>query len=91
MPGHAFFEQPVLQHLLGQCLLQSTGLGTKRLHLIGGGLACRIAGQALLACFQKLLRPTVVQALRYPLTAAQLRYRLLAAKTFQNYPALLLG
>jgi len=39
-----FFEQPVLQHLLGHSLLQITRLGTKRCHLIGGGLACRNAG-----------------------------------------------
>ena len=83
MPDHAFFEQPVLQHLLGQSLLQITRLGTKRFHLIGGGLACRIAGQALLACFQELLRPTVIQALRDTLAAAQRGNTLLATQTFK--------
>ena len=55
MPGHAFFEQPVLQHLLGQCLLQITRLGTKRFHLIGGGLGAR----ALNVSLQAALNPPV--------------------------------
>ena len=70
IPDHAFFEQPVFQHLLGQRLLQITRLGTERLHLIAGGLACRIASQTLFAGFKELLRPTVIQALGDTLATA---------------------
>ena len=91
IPAHAFFEQAVLQQRLGQRLLQIARLPAQAPDLIRGRFTGRIPGQPFLTGFQKLLRPTVVQAPRYPLTAAQLRYRLLAAKTFQNYPDLLLG
>ena len=60
IPDHAFFEQPVLQHLLGQRLLEVARLGTQRLHLIAGGLACGIPGQTLLARLQELLRLAVI-------------------------------
>ena len=58
--------------------------GTCGFHLIGGGLACRIAGQALLACFQKLLRPTVIQAIRDALATARRGNTLLATQTFKH-------
>ena len=84
IPDHAFFEQPVLQHLLGQRLLQITRLGAKCLHLIAGGLACRIAGKAFLTGFQELLRPTVIKALCDALATAQYRDALLAAQPFKD-------
>lgn len=62
IPDHAFFEKPVLHHLLGQRLLQVTSFGSKRLHFGTGGLTGRITGQTLLAGFKELLRPAVVQA-----------------------------
>ena len=81
---HAFFEQPVLQHLFGQGFFQRAGLGTEPLHLMAGRLARRVAGKALLAGLQKLLRPAVIQALGDTLAAAQLSYALLTAQAFEH-------
>jgi len=66
IPDHAFFEKPVLQHLLGQRLLEVARLGTQCLHLVTGRLACGIAGKPLLAGLQELLRPTVTLPPLFP-------------------------
>ena len=44
-----FFENPVLQQLLGQCLLQVVRLGTQCLNPNRTGLSGRVAGKTLLA------------------------------------------
>ena len=60
IPDHAFFEQPVLQHLLGQRLPEVARLGTQcAFTSLRGRLAGGVAGKALLAGLQELLRPTV--------------------------------
>jgi hypothetical protein len=53
---------------------------TQVLDLAGRGLAFSVTQNALLAGFEKLLRPFVVEALRDPLTPAQLGDRVLAAQ-----------
>jgi hypothetical protein len=52
-------------------------------------LTCRVTGEPLLAGFQKLLRPTVIQALGDALAAAQRGDALLAAKPFKDNADLL--
>ena len=51
---HAFFEQPCLERLFGDDLLQSRGLAAQTLHLVGRGSTGRIAGKAALAGFEEL-------------------------------------
>jgi len=70
-PEGAFFQQAIFQHRLGQCFLQLGGLAAQFLDLIGGRLTGGIAGQALLASFQKLLRPALIQVLVDAFLAAQ--------------------
>jgi hypothetical protein len=83
-PDHAFFEQPVLQHLLGKRFLQAVCLGPQGLYLVARRRTGCIAGQALPACFEELLRPAVIQALRNPLATAQLGDAVLAAQARQH-------
>ena len=53
-PRSCFFEQPVLEHQLGNHLLQRAGLPTQILDLVRGRRPRGIPGQALLASLQKL-------------------------------------
>ena len=85
-----FFEQPVLQHHLGEQLFELYRPDAQRLDFIRGGLALRITGQSLLAGLQKLLRPTIVQVLVDLLPAAQLRDAFFAAKPLQHDPDIFL-
>ena len=71
IPDQAFFEKPVLQRQVGNQLFHVAHLATQVPDLAGVRLARRVPGQALLACFEKLLRPTVIQALRDPFAPAQ--------------------
>jgi hypothetical protein len=63
--------------LFGSHLLQVTRLATQDLHLVGRGAR---------ACFQKLLRPTVIQALGDTLTTTKSGNALLATQAFQHDP-----
>ena len=67
---HAFFKQPVLEQDIGQRLLEGAHLTAQFLDLAGRRLAFGVARQALLAGFQELLRPFVVETLRDPIAAA---------------------
>ena len=58
-----FFEQPQLQRLFGDNLLQITGLAAQLLDFVVGGGTRRVTGQPLLAGFEELLRPVVIEAL----------------------------
>ena len=88
-PGHAFFEQPVLEREIGHRLLQGRRLGTQLLHLGAGRLRrCRPPGAA--CRLQELLRPAVVQALRDTLAPAMLGDAVLAAQPGEHDPDLLL-
>src|ERR1700736_140274 len=62
-PRHAFFQKPVLEHQFGHHLFQRTGLTAQILALVRGCRACGVAGQALLASLQKILRPAVIEVL----------------------------
>ena len=88
---HAFFEQAVLEGDLGQRLLELTGFGTERLDFIGGRLACGVTGEPLLAGFEKLFRPSVVEVLGDAFFAAELGDAVLAAQAFDDDADFLLG
>src|SRR5690554_1603978 len=70
--NHAFFEQTVLEGQVGHAFLQITRLRPQVLYFIAGCSAGRVTGQPTFAGFHELLRPGVIQALRYALPAAQL-------------------
>jgi hypothetical protein len=88
--GHAFFQEPDLQGLLGDNLLQGSGLTPQLFDLPGRCLAGRIAGEALLARLQELLRPTVIEALGDALATSQLGNAVLTAQAIQDNADLLL-
>src|SRR5579863_10363187 len=88
---HAFFEQPVLEGDLGQRLLELAGFGTERLDLIGGRLTGGITREPLLAGFEELLGPSVVEVLGDAFLAAELGDAVLAAQAFKHDADLLLG
>ena len=67
---HTFFKQPVLEQDVGQRFLEGAHLTAQFLDLAGRRLAFGVARQALLAGFQELLRPFVVETLRDPIAAA---------------------
>jgi hypothetical protein len=66
------FEQAVFDQDLGQRLLELAGLSLEFLDLVRGRLTRRVASQPLLACLQKLLRPTIIEVLVDTLLAAEL-------------------
>ena len=70
---------------------QIAGLAPKLLHLAGIGFPGRIARKTLLAGFEELLRPAVIQALGDPLPPAQLGDALFTSQAFQNNADLLLS
>ena len=80
MPDHVFFEKTVLQRKFGDQLLQVAHLLAQAFNLARGRLAPGVAGEPLLARFQKLFRPAVIQTLGDALAAAQGGDALLAAQ-----------
>src|SRR5271169_4887788 len=70
-PRSRFFQRPVLEGQLGHHLLQRAGFPAQLLDLLRGCSARRVAGQTLLAGFQKFLRPTIIEVLDDPLAAVQ--------------------
>ena len=52
---HVFFEDPKLQSLLGNDLLQITGFAAEIFNLISGRRTQRVASKPLLASFHKVL------------------------------------
>src|SRR5215831_6200376 len=89
-PRSCFFQQPVLEHQLGNDLFQRAGLPTQILDLVRGRGPRGVAGQAFFASFQKFLRPAVIEVLDDPFAPAQLGDAVLAAQTGQNNADLLL-
>ena len=71
MADHVFFEKTVLQRKFGDPLLQVAHLLAQAFNLARGRLAPGVAGEPLLARFQKLFRPAVIQTLGDALAAAQ--------------------
>src|SRR4030081_1732962 len=88
---HAFFEQAVLPRRLGERLLELARLCPQSFHLVGGGLAGRVAGETPLARFHELLRPATIHALRNTFFAAELGDAGLAAQPFQHNTNLIFG
>src|SRR5262249_21735912 len=86
-----FFEQTILQHRLGQRLLEPRILLPQPLHLGCRRLPRRVPEQPLLPSFEELLAPAVVQVGRGPLAATPLRHALLAPQPLQDHADLLLG
>src|SRR6516165_6211884 len=82
-PQSRFFEQPVLERRLGHHLLERAGLPAQLLDLLRGRRSRGVAGQALLAGLQKVLRPAVIEVLDDPFAAAQLGNAVLATQTGQ--------
>ena len=81
--------QPVLQHLVDKRFLEVMHLAAPVLDLARGRLAGGIPRKPLLAGFQELLRPAVVEALGDPFPAAQLGDAVLAAQVREHNPDLL--
>jgi hypothetical protein len=65
-----FFQQPQLQRLLGNDLLQSPSLMAKACHFAARGRTGRIASQATFAGLQELLRPAAIETFGDPFPAA---------------------
>jgi hypothetical protein len=78
-PRSCFFQQPVLEHQLGNDLFQRDGLPTQILDLVRGRRPRGVAGQAFLTSFQKFLRPAVIEVFDDPFAPAQLGDTVLAA------------
>ncbi len=91
MPDHIFFEKTVLQRKFGDQLLQVAHLLAQAFNLARGRLAPGVAGEPLLARFQKLFRSAVIQTLGDALAAAQGGDALLAAQARHHDPDLLLS
>ena len=62
----------VRQRQIGDALLQGTRFTAQVLHITAGCSTYYAAGKPALASFQKLLRPSEIQALRNAFLAAQL-------------------
>src|SRR5208337_5031211 len=90
-PPARFFEQAVLQHQLGQQLLELVSLHPQPLNFIAGRFTRGIAGQPLLARLQEVLGPAIVEVLIDPFLAAQLGRAVLAAQAGDHDPDLVLS
>jgi hypothetical protein len=88
---HAFFKQAVLEGDLGQRLLELAGFGAERLDLVGRRLSRGVASKPLLAGFEKLLGPTVVEVLSDSLFPAELGDAVFTAQSIEHDADLLLG
>src|SRR5262249_25092004 len=80
----AVLGQPILQPGPGEALLEAGIPLPQPLHLGRRRLARRIAEQPLLAGFEELLAPPVVQIGREPLAPTQLRHALLAPQPLED-------
>ena len=85
-----FFEHPILEGELGHHLLQLTVFRAQLLDFVAGGFPSRIPGQLLLAGFQEVLAPAVVEVCCDALSAAEFRDALLTPQPLENDPDLLL-
>ena len=67
---------------LGQRFLELARFGAQVLYLIRGCFPCRVAGQPLLAGFEELLGPAIIEVLGNALLAAKLGDAVLATQAF---------
>jgi hypothetical protein len=77
-------EQAVLEAALGERLLEMMGFGTQRLDLIAGRLSGGVAGEPLVAGFEELVGPAVVEVRGDAFLAAELGDAVPAARAFQH-------
>jgi hypothetical protein len=82
MTRQTFFEDAIAKRDLGHHLLEFPVLRAEVLDLITGGIANRVPRQLLLACFEEVLAPPVVEVGCDPLSPAQLGDTLLATEAF---------
>ena len=90
-PRSCFFEQTVPQSKFGDQLLQIAHLLAQAFNLARGRLAPNVASEALLARFEKFLRPAVIQTLGDAFMATQGGDAVLAAQARYHDPDLLLS
>src|SRR6056297_3072118 len=88
-PRSCFFEQTVFQSQVGNDFLERGRFRAQVLDLRRCRLAGGIPGQALFARLEEFLRPSVIQALADPFTAAQRGDALLPAQAREHDPDLL--
>jgi hypothetical protein len=84
-------EYAILEHRLGHDLLQPVVLTPQVLDFGGGRLPGRVAQEPLLAGFEKLLAPPVVEIRRQALPPAERRNALLPAQPLKDNANLLFG
>ena len=70
-PRSCSFEKPQFQRLFGHHLFQIASFTSQVFDFGGRRRTCGITGKALLAGFEELSRPAVIQALGNALTTAQ--------------------
>ena len=75
-----FFEHAVRKRDLGDNFLEVPIRGAQPLHFLASRFANGVAGQLLLAGFEGVLAPAVIEVRRDAFTTAQLRDTLLALK-----------
>ena len=86
---HAFFEKTQFERLLRDHLFEVLGLPAQFLHLVTVCGPRGVPSQTLLPGFHEVLRPLVINALGYPLSATQLGNAVLTTQAIQNDPDLL--
>ena len=89
-PGHAFFEQTVLQRKIGHTLFQIASLAAQVLHLVRSSSTRRIASQTTLAGLHEILGPSVIQAPGNAFLAAQLGNTVATTQAIEHDPDLVL-
>jgi hypothetical protein len=78
LPSQTFFEPVVAQVKLGHSLLQIFVLAFEACHHVSIGFPYGISGQTLLACFQEVLAPTIIETGVDAFLATQLSNRAFA-------------
>jgi hypothetical protein len=85
----SFFKYPVFQSKFRNQLLELIIFPFQVSHFFAVSFSCGIAGQALLASFEKLLAPAVVQIAVDPFPPAQFGDRCFSTESFKDYADLI--
>jgi hypothetical protein len=91
MTRQTFFEHAVAERDLGHDFLELPILRAQSLHFVAGRFANGVTSQLLLARFEKVLAPAVVEVRGDAFTTTQFRDTLLASKALEHNADLLLG
>jgi len=86
-----FFEHTIFERDLGNDFLELPVLSPQILDFVAGGFAHGVSRELLLARFEEVLTPAIVEVRGNSLTTAQFRDALLTPKAFEDNPHLLLG